>query len=133
LLCFVPYISPLRVSTLAICTETVLPFLWLVLTCEKNILVTMIRARGGEHAGKLYLDTLQKLRGMSCLMCERHCSLGAFANLRKVTVSCTMSVCLSVCLCVRLTFRMEDLGCLWKDFLLNLISEDYSSICRKIH
>ena len=108
-----------------------LPFLWLVLTCEKNILVTVIRARGGEHSRKLYLDTLQKLRGMSCLMCERHCSLGAFANLRKVTVSCTMSVCLSVCLSVCPTDIPNGRSRLPVDgfFLLNLISEDYSNIC----
>lgn len=95
LLCFFPYISSLFVSTRVICTEAVLPFLWLVLACEKNIRVIMICARGGEHAGELYLDTLQKLWAMSCLICYRHCSLGAFANLRRATVSCTMSVCVS--------------------------------------
>jgi hypothetical protein len=65
----------------------------LVLACEKNILVTVIRVRGGVHTGELYLDTLQKPRGMSWLMCERHCSICGFANLRKPTVTCSMSVC----------------------------------------
>jgi hypothetical protein len=46
--------------------------------------------------------------------------LGAFAKLRKVTISFVISVCPSVCLSVRLSVclsvRMEQVGFHWTDF-----------------
>ena len=49
--------------------------------------------------------------------------LGAFAKLRKATISFVLSVCPSL--------RMEQLHSLWKGFELNLISEYSSKICRR--
>jgi len=43
--------------------------------------------------------------------------LGAFANLRKETISFVMSVLLPVCLCVRPSVRMKQLGSHRTDFL----------------
>jgi hypothetical protein len=44
-------------------------------------------------------------------------SLGAFANLRKATITFVMSVCLPVRPSVCLYVRMEQLGSHWTDFL----------------
>ena len=53
--------------------------------------------------GKLNLSQLRKMR---------HCVLGAFAKLRKATISFVMSVRPSVCL----SARIEQLGSHWTDF-----------------
>jgi hypothetical protein len=49
------------------------------------------------------------------LYTKRPC-LGAFAKLRKATISFVMSVCLSVCQSFRPSVRMEQLGSQWTDF-----------------
>jgi hypothetical protein len=53
-----------------------------------------------------------KLKQICCIFCEIRCArLGAFAKLRKSTISFAMSICPSIRLC----FRMEQLGSHWAD------------------
>ena len=49
---------------------------------------------------------------------------GAFAKLRKATISFVMSVCLCLFIC-----RMEKLSSCWTDFLSDLIFQDFSKAC----
>jgi len=61
--------------------------------------------------------------------------LGAFAKLRKATISFIMSVCLSICLSVRPSVcpyvRMEQFDCHWTDYHEIWCLSIFSKICRK--
>jgi hypothetical protein len=74
LLASVLYFSSLCVSTLIILTEAMLPFLWLILACEKKIPILIIRARGREQSGDRLLDTLQNYEAY-LVLCVRDAAL----------------------------------------------------------
>jgi hypothetical protein len=68
-----------------------------------------------------------KTTGMRCLVRTDFSLLGAFAKLRKATISFIVSVCLSVCPSV----RMKQLGSNLTDFHEILVFEYFSKIYRE--
>ena len=60
-----------------------------------------------------------------------HSFAGAFAKLRRTTISFVMSVCLSVRLFVCLSFRKKQLGSSKGGFSWNLVFEYLYKICRE--
>jgi len=62
-----------------------------------------------------------KTTGMRCLLRMDFSLLGAFAKLRKATISFVLSVCPSV--------HMEQLGSYWADFHEISMFEYFSKIC----